>query len=220
MLMAVVFNFRDKNHVEWVRAWIQVLTELQAFVKQHHTTGLVWNNAKGGNAMQNSARAGSAAPPPPGPPPPPMPAGQLFMEDSPSGGGGGDEMARNQLFAQLNKGEDVTKGLKKVTSDMQTHKNPNLRAGPTPIAPKPKFGGSPARTVAAPAAAPAKPPRKELEGKKWMIEYQKNQTGIIISETEMNQVVYIFKCEGSTIQVKGGWNKHQSCISPFLNDPL
>ena len=35
---------RDKNHVDWVRSWVQVLTELQAFVKQHHTTGLVWNN--------------------------------------------------------------------------------------------------------------------------------------------------------------------------------
>nr|CAG4634885.1 EOG090X08PR [Alona affinis] len=192
---------KDKNHVEWVRAWIQVLTELQAFVKQHHTTGLVWNNAKGGDAVQNSAKAGSAAPS--GPPPPPMPSGQLFMEDSPSDGG--DEKSRAQLFAALNKGEDVTKGLKKVTSDMQTHKNPNLRSGPSPIAPKPT-AGSPARAVGVAAVAPVKPPRKELEGKKWMIEYQKNQTGIIISETEMNQVVYIFKCEGSTIQVKGKVN--------------
>ena len=180
-----------------MRAWIQVLTELQAFVKQHHTTGLVWNNTKGGDAVQNSARAASAAPS--GPPPPPMPSGQLFLEES--NADGGDEKSRAQLFAALNKGEHVTKGLKKVTADMQTHKNPNLRTGPSPIAPKPQ-PGSPARTAVV-AAAPAKPPRKELEGKKWMIEYQKNQTGIIISETEMNQVVYIFKCEGSTIQVKG-----------------
>ena len=34
---------RDKTHVDWVKAWIQVLVELQAFVKQHHTTGLTWN---------------------------------------------------------------------------------------------------------------------------------------------------------------------------------
>ena len=37
---------RDKTHVEWVRAWIQVLVELQAFIKKYHTTGLTWN-AKG-----------------------------------------------------------------------------------------------------------------------------------------------------------------------------
>ena len=48
-----------------------------------------------------------------------------------------------------------------------------------------------------------KPPRMELDGKKWMIEYQKNQTNLIVSDTEMRQNVYIFKCEGSTIQVKG-----------------
>ena len=34
---------RDKTHVEWVKAWVQVLTEMQAYVKQHHTTGLTWN---------------------------------------------------------------------------------------------------------------------------------------------------------------------------------
>lgn len=131
-----------------------------------------------------------------------MPMGELFADDSHSTGGG-DEKSRAQLFAELNKGEDVTKGLKKVTSDMQTHKNPNLRTagGPTPaskpgLAPKPGSSGPS-------SAAPSRPPRKELEGKKWMVEYQKNQTSLMISETEMNQVVYIYKCEGSTIQVKG-----------------
>lgn len=34
---------KDKRHVEWCRAWVQLLTELQAYVKQYHTTGLVWS---------------------------------------------------------------------------------------------------------------------------------------------------------------------------------
>lgn len=34
---------KDKKHVDWVKAWIQTLSELQAFIKQHHTTGLVWS---------------------------------------------------------------------------------------------------------------------------------------------------------------------------------
>lgn len=128
-----------------------------------------------------------------------MPAGELFAEEA-----GGDEKSRAQLFAELNKGEDVTKGLKRVTADMQTHKNPALRSGPAPfskpnVAPKPGSAPTVAKVV-------ERPPRKELEGKKWMIEYQKNQTGIVISETEMNQVVYIYKCEGSTVQVKGKVN--------------
>lgn len=34
---------------------------------------------------------------------------------------------RQALFAELNKGELITSTLKKVTADMQTHKNPTLR---------------------------------------------------------------------------------------------
>lgn len=34
---------KDKRHVEWCRAWVQLLSELQAYVKQYHTTGLVWS---------------------------------------------------------------------------------------------------------------------------------------------------------------------------------
>lgn len=34
---------KDKRHAEWCRAWVQLLSDLQAYVKQHHTTGLVWS---------------------------------------------------------------------------------------------------------------------------------------------------------------------------------
>merc|ERR1712042_20113 len=40
---------KDSTHTNWVKAWVETLTELQAFVKQFHTTGLVWN-PKGGDA--------------------------------------------------------------------------------------------------------------------------------------------------------------------------
>lgn len=40
----------------------------------------------------------------------------------------GDKDERAALFAEINQGTDVTSKLKKVTADMQTHKNPNLRA--------------------------------------------------------------------------------------------
>ena len=35
-------DFKGKAgiHVEWVKAWLQCLAELQAYVKQFHTTGL------------------------------------------------------------------------------------------------------------------------------------------------------------------------------------
>ncbi|KPP80292.1 hypothetical protein Z043_100058 [Scleropages formosus] len=33
----------DKRHVDWVRSYLSIWTELQAYIKQHHTTGLVWS---------------------------------------------------------------------------------------------------------------------------------------------------------------------------------
>ena len=35
------------------------------------------------------------------------------------------------MFADLNRGEEVTKGLRKVDRSEMTHKNPSLRAGST-----------------------------------------------------------------------------------------
>ena len=37
-------------------------------------------------------------------------------------------------------------------------------------------------------------------------EYQKDNRNVVISETEMKQCVYIYKCENSTIQIKGKVN--------------
>lgn len=60
-------------------------------------------------------------------------------------------------------------GLKKVTDDMKTHKNPALRQGPKPFV---AGGGAPKSVPAsAPKAAPAvqKPPVTKLDGKKWIV---------------------------------------------------
>ncbi|KAG0256436.1 hypothetical protein BGZ95_005494 [Linnemannia exigua] len=34
---------KDENHVHWAHAFIQLLTELQAYVRKYHPAGLVWN---------------------------------------------------------------------------------------------------------------------------------------------------------------------------------
>lgn len=186
---------KDMTHVNWAKAWIQTLNELQAYIKQYHTTGIVW--AGKSKAVSN----GSAPPPPPMgnlPPPPPMPA------FDPSVGAANDE--RNQLFAQINQGQDITKSLKKVTADMQTHKNPTLRTGPAPFVSGPT-PYKPAIAVKPTAAAPVdKPPVFNRDGKKWIIEYQKNNRNLLVDNAEMNNVVYMFKSEGSTLTVKGKIN--------------
>ncbi|XP_050077282.1 adenylyl cyclase-associated protein 2 isoform X1 [Anopheles maculipalpis] len=186
---------KDSTHVEWARAWIQTLTELQQYIKQHHTTGLVWS----GKEKPTVGGASVPPPPPPGglpPPPPMMPLGDLS-----AGAGAGDD--RSALFAQINQGADITKGLKKVTADMQTHKNPGLRSGPAPYkAPAGVTNGT--KSVAPPAVA--KPPTFTRDGKKWLIEYQKNNPELVVENAEMNNVVYMFRCEGSTLQIKGKIN--------------
>ena len=96
-------------------------------------------------------------------------------------------------------------GLKKVTKDMQTHKNPNLRSssvvpakstGATITAPKPFKPGAPVK----------KPPVLELQNKKWVVEYQEGKKDLVISDTNRNQTVYVFKCNNTVLQIKGKIN--------------
>ncbi|XP_041974941.1 adenylyl cyclase-associated protein 1 isoform X2 [Aricia agestis] len=180
---------KDKTHVEWCRAWVQLLSDLQAYVKQYHTTGLVWSG-KGSDA--------GAPPPPPGglPPPPPMPEADfanMSVDD------------RSALFAEINKGEAITSSLRKVTSDMQTHKNPQLRQGPAPF--KAPASNAPAKALPTPGAGNLdKPPVFARDGKKWLIEYQKGNSNLVVENADMNNVVYMFRCRDSALTVRGKIN--------------
>jgi len=200
------FKEKDVTHVDWVKSWNATFTELQSYIKQYHTTGVTWN-PQGCDVSQAGgapASAGGAPPPPPGPPPPPV------MDLPPMTGGGASEtdVARSALFADISRGEEVTKGLRKVTDDMKTHKNPALRTGPQPFKPNlaPKPGSAPKPGPAPPKTDKSKPAKCALEGKKWVVEYQNGNRNIVIGETEMKQTVYIYKCENSTIQVIGKVN--------------
>lgn len=87
---------KDAKHAEWAKAWVQTLSELQKYIKQYHTTGLVWSG-------KGQVSSGGPPPPPPGcpPPPPVIPLDLLSLDE------GGDD--RSALFAELNQGEDITK---------------------------------------------------------------------------------------------------------------
>ncbi|XP_058798260.1 uncharacterized abhydrolase domain-containing protein DDB_G0269086 isoform X2 [Phymastichus coffea] len=179
---------KDKTHVEWCKTWVKTLTDLQQFVRQHHTTGLVW-------AKTGSVPAG-------GVPPPPPPCMMPMADPAPAVG---DD--RSALFAEINQGENITKHLKKVTSDMQTHKNASLRTGPAPFkAPVVSNSGTPGKTTL-PANAPIdKPPVFTRDGKKWLVEYQKGNKNLLVENAEMNNVVYMFRCQDSNLVVKGKIN--------------
>jgi adenylyl cyclase-associated protein len=79
------------------------------------------------------------------------------------------------VFGDLNKGADVTKGLKKVDPSQMTHKNPSLRTS-APVPERSDSNGSLRSKSPAPPKAKKpesmrtkKPPRKELDGNKWII---------------------------------------------------
>lgn len=191
------YREKDKLHVEWVQNLNNVWKELQEYVRKYHTTGLSWNT-RGGNAMNNLKAAppncGVPPPPPPGiPPPPPM----VKLEPKAVAADDG----RSALFASINKGTEITAGLKKVTDDMKTHKNPSLREGPKPFVKQssPSSRASPAKD------AFAGTPKLALEGKKWFVEYQKDNQNIKI-DAKMDQSVYIYRCQNVVVQVKGKLN--------------
>ncbi|XP_072226797.1 adenylyl cyclase-associated protein 2 [Leuresthes tenuis] len=191
----------DRRHVDWVRSYLSIWTEIQSFIKQHHTTGLVWSKTGPiAPASLSDSPPASRAPCPPPPPPPPGPP-PVFTDDECKPQADSAAAQHSALFAQLNQGMDITRGLKHVSDEQKTHKNPGQRSrasatknkGPTPVnSPK--------------AVVQKRPPLLELEGKKWRVENFEQKHDLVIEETELKQVAYIFSCNNSTVQIKGKIN--------------
>lgn len=111
------------------------------------------------------------------------------------------------VFSDLNKGTDVTKGLRKVDKSEMTHKNPSLRASSAvPDKADTSSSTTPPSIAKKPVVAAKKPPRKELDGQKWTIENFENDREIMIEGTEISHTINIFSCKNSVIQVKGKVN--------------
>lgn len=190
------FKEKDQTHVDWTKAWIGTLGDLRDYTKQYHTTGVSWNPQGGDVKMPPTGPAGFTAPPPPPPPPPPM-------DDDISNAQ--VDIDRDALFKELSKGTEITKGLRKVTDDMKTHKNPSLRKGPAPY--KTATGPQPYKPVGGTknVAAP-KTPVLELQDKKWVVEHHHGNHNISITETNIKHTVYIYNCHECTIQITGKIN--------------
>jgi len=208
------YKGKDANHVNWVNAWYEFLTNLQTYIRKIHTTGLVWN-ARGcdpnqciSSSVPPSTNGQSCCVPPPMPPPPPMPA----LSTNLSSAGDVTEL-RSALLKDLNVGTDITKSLKKVTADQQTHKNPELRNQP---------GLAPSSGQKSPAQQPATrtlkdithPPKLCIEGRKWLVEYQVDQKDLAIQVNEMSESIHMYKCKNTLLLIKGKANSLilDSCV--------
>ncbi|KAL2173872.1 adenylate cyclase associated N terminal-domain-containing protein [Thermothelomyces heterothallicus CBS 202.75] len=213
---------KDEQQIEWVKAFYQVFRDLTDYVKNYFPNGIPWNpkgvpaaeaakavnSAPPAPAAPAASGASAAAPSPPPPPPPPGPPPVLKIneqksEPSPASG-------LSAVFSELNKGEAVTKGLRKVDKSEMTHKNPSLRAGSTvPDSGSSVRGKSPAPPGTKPkpeSMRVKKPPKKELEGNKWTIENFDKSPEPIELEVSLTHSILISKCNNATIILKGKAN--------------
>jgi adenylyl cyclase-associated protein len=127
----------------------------------------------------------------------------------------------------LNKGEAITKSLKKVSASEMTHKNPSLRAGATvPTRSDSQSSASsisrakspaPRKTPKPEALRTKKPARKALEGNKWIIENFENETEPIEIEASIQHSILISRCAKTTIRVLGKANAISIDNSPRLS---
>ncbi|KAK0672756.1 putative adenylyl cyclase-associated protein [Cercophora samala] len=208
----------DAKSLEWIRAYYGIFPALIDYVKDKFPDGLTWNpNGQHASdvakALENASSAGAPAAPappaggaPPPPPPPPGPPPVLRInehkaEPAPAGGFGA-------VFSELNQGEAVTKGLRKVDKSEMTHKNPSLRASSVVSEGSAARGKSPApgKKPKPESMRVKKPPKKVLEGNKWTIENYDSPDQYIEIQVEMSHSLLISKCTNTTIVLKGKAN--------------
>jgi len=201
----------EEPHVTFANQWNNFLKQLEAYIKSNHTTGLSWNS-KGGSltvpksststSTSSSSSSGGGGPPPP--PPPPPPSMEYLMGSSSSNNNNhsdDNQPDMGGIFAQINSG-NVTSGLKKVTKDMKSKNNPN-KSGVVSAVEKKTTSTNNNKPA---AQKQKKPPRLELEGQKWFVEFQDGNREAVIDANDIKETVYIYRCENSTIQVKGKIN--------------
>ncbi|KAL8945538.1 MAG: hypothetical protein Q9222_007921 [Ikaeria aurantiellina] len=130
----------------------------------------------------------------------------------------------NAVFSEISRGESVTSKLRKVSPSSQTHKNPSLRAGGSAVPPSSATtlnrsdsqtsvssrngGRSPVPGRKPEILRTRKPPKKELEGNKWLIEnYDSNPSeGMLEIRASISHSILISRCTKTTIRVIGKAN--------------
>ena len=171
--------------------------------------------SKTATALSSSGPAPPAPPPPPplpsfdnAPPPLPIPTNGV----STLSGGGTSDMGA--VFDQLSKGDAVTSRLRKVSPSLQTHKNPSLRTSAVvPSRSDSQTGLSSRSKSPHPGKKPKpeglrtkKPPCKDLDGNKWIIENYDHYVGILEISAAITQSILISRCTKSTIRIIGKAN--------------
>lgn len=186
----VEFRKINPDQVAFCDTFKSLLLELMAYVKEFHTTGVAWN-AKGIDVSEYDANAVVAAPSAA------KVAAPAAAKAAPAAAAVANAPKVN-LFSALNKGGDITSGLKTVTKDMQTWRT-EYKGDATAVATK---------APVAPRAVEQVKGTPKLEysdaGRKWSVEYQSAASGTAyVAIKDKSETVYIFGCIGATIDVTG-----------------
>ncbi|PMB71282.1 Adenylyl cyclase-associated protein [Beauveria bassiana] len=220
----VIKEYKDKDasQVEWIQSFYQIFKQLRDYVKQYFANGIPWNpkgepaaavvqalDSAPSPAVSSLPAPSAGGPPPPPPPPPPGPAPVLDIKtDNAAPAASSAPSGLGAVFSDLNKGDSVTKGLRKVDKSQMTHKNPSLRASSSvPSGNDRSKSPAPGKKPKPQSMRMKKPPKKELEGNKWTIENYEKEPQPIEINAELNHSVLISRCNNTTIIVRGKANQ-------------
>ncbi|KAM0741912.1 hypothetical protein ACQRIT_002089 [Beauveria bassiana] len=216
------YKDKDSSQVEWIQSFYQIFKQLRDYVKQYFANGIPWNpkgepaatvvqalDSAPSPAVSTLPAPSAGGPPPPPPPPPPGPAPVLDIKtDNAAPAASSAPSGLGAVFSDLNKGDSVTKGLRKVDKSQMTHKNPSLRASSSvPSGNDRSKSPAPGKKPKPQSMRMKKPPKKELEGNKWTIENYEKEPQPIEINAELNHSVLISRCNNTTIIVRGKANQ-------------
>jgi adenylyl cyclase-associated protein len=194
------FKATNPDQVAFCDTFKQLLLGLMDYIKEYHTTGVAWN-PKGMDVSDYSGSAATAPVSAPAAAPAPAPAPAPAAASAPAASASKPAAVGGNLFSELNKGGNITSGLKTVTKDMQTWRSEYKSDAPA-VAAAPKK----APAVSSANAGPKGPPKMEFQaaGNKWVVENQSDANGPIeITINDLKESVYAFGCVGATINVSG-----------------
>lgn len=189
------FRTTNPDQIAFCDTFKALLLELKAYVKAFHTTGTSWNPRGVDVAAYQANPEASATPTVPTNSSPTLPSASPATTSSSSTGA---KVPTVDLFAALNKGGNITAGLKTVTRDQQTWRSEYKAETPVPAA-----KAAPVAKTGSTAESVKGTPKLEFLSapNKWLVEYQSGPVTVTIGS--IKETVYILGCIGATIVISG-----------------
>jgi adenylyl cyclase-associated protein len=193
----VQFKGKNEDQIAFCNTFKEIIRGLMAYVKEHHTTGLSWNPRGvdfSPSLLQEESESKEQVP-------------STTTQSAPQPTSQSTAAPLGALFSSLNKGSDVTSGLKKVTKDQQTWRAEYKASDGSTSAPQPQPQPQSQPRATAPTTSKVRgPPVVEFNevASKWIINNQTKEQGVVeINADNVKHMVYIYGCDDATISISG-----------------